>query len=106
MLDLDKQNMGYWTNDAIPAIVVWQFYHLNEKDETTGTTEWLMKVVPCDNGIAGLDQNTFLYNSKEPVADCLEQLLHIQFGDLNGKPPFTIMPCGRLVFLSWSRCTG
>lgn len=99
MLDLYKQNMGYWTSDAIPAIVVWQFYHLNEKDETTGTTEWLMKVVPCDNGIHGLDQNTFLYNSEEPVADCLEQLLHIQFGDLNGKPPFSYHAVRALGFL-------
>jgi hypothetical protein len=87
MLDLYKQDMGYYMSDAVPVITVWRFYYLDNSDDPL-STEWKMKVVPADFGIHGLEQNVFLYDSDEVVAKDLSHLLHVQFGDLNGKAPF------------------
>lgn len=97
MLDLYKQDMGYYMSDAVPVITVWHFYYKDETD--TKNCSWKLKIVPADFGISGLDQNTFLYDSDEVFAKDISHLLHIQFGDLNGKPPFSYHSVRALGFL-------
>lgn len=88
MLDLYKQDMGYYMSDAVPVITVWHFYFKDNADNPL-SNQWKMKVVPADFGIHGLEQNVFLYdNDEDVVAEDLSHLLHVQFGDLNGKAPF------------------
>lgn len=105
MLELYKQDMGFYMSDAVPTIPVWHFYHLEEPGDDTG---WMMKVVPSEFGISGLDKDTFLFDSskskKRFVAEELSQLLHIQFGDLSGKTPFTYHAVRSLGFLLMEPC--
>lgn len=83
--DLIKQNLIAYMSDAVPTINLWHFYHLDQSNPLN--KKIYMKVVP-DEGVKGADQNKFLFESSIPVADSWEQLIHVQFGDLNGDPPF------------------
>jgi hypothetical protein len=98
MLDLYKQDMGYYMSDAQPVITAWHFYYL-DTEEDPRSDKWGLKIVPADFGIHGLEKNEFLYESTGPVANHISQLLHIQFGDLNGKPPFMYHSVRALGFL-------
>ena len=104
MTQLVKQNLGYYMSDAVPVITLWHFYHLD--DATPLTKNWLMKVVPdrtC-RGISSADLEDFLFESDEPVADNLDELLQIQFGDLNGTPPYMYHSVRSLGFLLHESC--
>ncbi len=103
MTSLVKQNMGYYQSDAVPVITLWHFYHLD--NEELLSTNWMMKVVP-DKTTKGTDQNTedFLFESNKPVADNLDSLIHIQFGDLNGTPPNMYHAVRSLGFLLHESC--
>lgn len=87
MLDLYKQDLGYYMSDAVPSMPVWQFYYLDNATDPKNAC-WKSKVVPADYGIHGVERNTFLYESEEDFGSELAEILHIQFGDLSGKPPF------------------
>jgi hypothetical protein len=103
MMELWKQNMGYYDSDAVPTIPVWHFYYLDETKPRE--TAWKLKVVPAQSGIKGLDDNTFLYDSGDATfADDLSELLHVQFGDLNGKAPFMYHSVRSLGFLLMEPC--
>lgn len=82
---LIKQNMIAYTSDAIPTINLWHFYHLDQANPMDRKV--YMKVVP-ERGVKGADFTKFLFDSNEPVANSWEELIHVQFGDLNGDPPF------------------
>lgn len=103
MTSLVKQNMGYYQSDAVPVITLWHFYHLNNNELLS--KEWMMNVVP-DKVTKGVDKNseTFLFTSDEPVAENLDQLIHIQFGDLNGTPPYMYHSVRSLGFLLHESC--
>lgn len=75
-----KQDLGYWSSDAVPTIPLWHFYYVDKK-------KWYLKIVPSWDA-ANSQTLEFLYDSKDPVADKLQHLLHIQFGDLSSKAPF------------------
>jgi len=101
MTELVKQNMIYYTSDSIPVITLWHFYHLD--DEEPLTNKWLMKVV-SDITVTKGDQSHFLFVSDEPVADCIDELLHIQYGDLNSTPPFMHHSVRSLGFMLHEPC--
>lgn len=103
MTQLVKQNMGFYTSDAVPVITLWHFYHMD--DENPLAAKWLMKVVP-DKVTQGVDlsETKFLFDSDEPVADKLDELIHIQFGDLNGTPPYLYHSVRSLGFLLHETC--
>lgn len=83
--DLIKQNLIAYMSDAVPTINLWHFYHLDQGNPLSQKV--YMKVI-ADDGVQGVDRKKFLFESSAPVADCWEQLIHVQFGDLNGDPPF------------------
>ena len=88
MTHLIKQNLSYYVSDAVPVITLWHLYHV--EDETSLKKRWLMKVIPdklC-RGFSGSDDMSFVFDDDNPVADGLDSLLHVHFGDLNGTPPF------------------
>jgi len=84
MAELVKQNLGFYQSDALPKIPLWEFY-FKDTDRS-----WYLRVVPDTPAMRGAsDQpDKFLYETDEPCADDLSQLLHCQFGDLNFKTPF------------------
>lgn len=80
MVELMKQDGGYFSGDAMPTIPCWHFYHEDEDGN------WYLKVVPRDE--SGTKPDTFLGKSESPVADSWQKIIHCQFGDLTSKPPF------------------
>jgi hypothetical protein len=104
MTQLIKQNIGFYMSDAVPIITLWHFYHIN--DENPLKKEWMMKVIPDKTcrGVSGADGMKFLLESDEPVAEKLDHLLHIQFGDLNGTPPYMYHSVRSLGFLLHESC--
>lgn len=111
MSALIKQNMAFYTSDAVPTINLWHFYHLDQTDPIRKCV--MMKVVP-DRSVDGATRTEFLFESDKPVAERLEHLLHVQFGDLNGDPPFkwhSVRSLGYMLhepafWMSLTRCRG
>jgi hypothetical protein len=104
MTALIKQNISFYTSDAVPVITLWHFYHLDDASMTSG--KWMMKVIPDKTcrGVESVDQLKFLFDSDEPISDCLDELLHIHFGDLNGTPPYLFHSVRSLGFLLHESC--
>ena len=66
-------------------------YHFYFRDSTAaGKSAWYMRVVPETGQVKaeGKAADKFLWQSDEPVADSLQQILHCQFGDLTTDAPF------------------
>ena len=103
MTKLVTQNTGFYQSDAVPVIPLWHFYHLD--DENPLNQQWMMKVVPdkacLATGASGqsTDMTKFLFESDKPIAEKLDHLIHIQFGDLNGTPPYLFHSVRSLGFL-------
>ena len=97
ILEVWKQNMGYWTSDAVPTIPLYHFYFRNPKDGKDG---WMMRVV-ADQSLKTVEgKDGFIFdNGSRPISDELSQLLCIQYGDLNNKPPFMFWSQRSLGFL-------
>lgn len=84
--ELFKQDGGWFTSDAMPAIPLWHFYFL---DNTIPREEGIyMCIVPDTGAIRGTPPDDFLYRSKDPIAKKRERVLHCQYGDLSNKAPF------------------
>lgn len=102
--ELFKQDATYWQSDAVPKVWLWDFY---SQDDKTG--KWHLQIVPDENWAATYAGNTnepiaFVYDKEKPVADDLSQLLHVQFGDANVKPPFMYHSVRSLAWLLFDLC--
>lgn len=90
LAELWKQNSLYYDSDSVPSVWFWDFYHQKEDE---GKRCWYRKIIldnDCSPGRVS-DANSpivFVYQSETPFADTLDQVLHIQVGDGNNKPPF------------------
>jgi hypothetical protein len=101
MAELVKQNLGYYSSDAVPTIPLWHFYY---RDRDKRKENWKLVVVP-DQGVLGTyETDEFFYKSDKPFADKLDHILHIQFGDLNNKAPFLYHSIRSLGFLLMEPC--
>jgi hypothetical protein len=94
MLSLFRQSGGYLSSDKAPTITVWNFYH---KDGKRG--KWFLKVTTTKEGIKGEKYEEFLYEDSEPVADKLNQILQVQYGDQSVDAPFKYHDVRSLGFL-------
>ncbi len=103
MAELFKQDATYWQSDAVPKIKLWDFW---SRDDETG--EWNLQIIPDENWTATYGQSgepfAFVYDSKKPVADRLDKVLHVQFGDGNVKPPFFYHSVRSLAWLLFDLC--
>jgi len=101
--ELFKQDATYWQSDAVPKIWLWDFYSRDDK-----TSEWHLQIVPDENWTATYGTTNepvdFVYDSKKPVADKLDKLLHVQFGDGNVKPPYMYHSVRSLAWLLFDLC--
>lgn len=89
MQELIKQNVIMYDYDSVPKVGLWDFYY--QDDETAKWHRVMMLDSDCANSGSRnneTDPNKFVYVRKEPFADSLDQILHLQFGDGNNKPPF------------------
>lgn len=102
MADIVKQNMMYYASDAVPTIPLWHFYHI-EDSETDNTSKVYLKVV-SDRSVQGCDAAQFLYQSDKPKAQSMDELLHVQFADLNSDPPFKWHSVRSLGFMLYEPC--
>lgn len=91
MVQLWKQNVTNYDQDAVPKIWAWDFYH-QEDDE--GSSCWYRKMILDTDCVAGRqsgqEEIVFLYDYGKPFADNLDQILHIQFADGNNIAPFMV----------------
>lgn len=86
MAELIKQNLGYYSSDAVPAIQLWHFYFYDEKKVRDSV--WRMHVLPERNTVKGVYADVFLYDgSDKVVAKELSEILQVQFADLSNKAP-------------------
>lgn len=105
MAELYKQNFGFYSSDSAPSIPLWHFYYYDDEDPKNCV--WKMCVVPeAGVTIKGMPQTDaeFIYESDKPVAQDLQELLFIQFGDLNNKAPFMYHSIRSLGFLLMEPC--
>lgn len=89
MAEIYKQNMSYYDSDSAPVIWFWDFYFQEEEDAGGKWSRRLMldnDYVPA--GMAGMDSPIKFIYQRDDIADELGNILHIQFGDGNNKPPF------------------
>lgn len=98
MAELYKQNAGFYASDKAPSIALWHFYFYDDEDPKD--CSWKMRVLPEAGSVKGQNTTTeFLYTSDKPEGADLEEMLHIQFGDLNNKAPFMYHSVRSLGFL-------
>ncbi len=101
--ELFKQDATYWQSDAVPKIRLWDFF---SQDEESG--EWNLQIVPDENWTATYGTTNepiaFVYESTKPVADTLEKILHVQFGDGSVKAPFFYHSVRSLAWLLFDLC--
>lgn len=86
MEQLWKQRSTYLNSDAVAKVKITTFYH---QDPDTG--KWWRKVLVRENqqiNITADVASKFLYDGKEPFADNIDQIIHIQFGDGSVVAPF------------------
>jgi hypothetical protein len=99
--ELRKQNAGYWTGDAMPSINLWHFFH---REDSGG---WSLKMVPevgatTSSNSEASDQ--FVCESTQPLAKSWQELVHVQYGDLNNKAPFMFHSVRSLGFALYEPC--
>lgn len=86
MESLWKQRSTYLNSDAIPKLKITTFYH---QDGETG--KWFRKVIVRENQSLPketIDPDKFLYTSKQPFADNIDDIIHMQYGDGSVVAPF------------------
>jgi hypothetical protein len=97
--ELVKQNIGYFSSDALPTIPMWNFFY---RDQNGARARWYLAVVPDESiNEAGSE---WIYKSEKPFASNLNRILHVQFGDLNNKAPFLWHSVRSLGFLLMEPC--
>lgn len=99
-----KQNLGYFSSDAVPSISLWHFLYYDDADPKD--CFWKLCVIPDwgDGAPKGGREPVFLYQSDDPFARKLEHFLNVQFGDLNSKAPFMYHSVRSLGFLLMEPC--
>lgn len=85
LVELMKQNGGFYGSDAVPTINLWHFYFEDTDDD--GKKGWYLRVVP-ETGVTKTSNEDFLWQSETPVAANWKELIHCQYGDLSTDAPF------------------
>lgn len=89
MAELYKQNLTYYDSDAAPVIWFWDFYFQNEED---AGGKWSRRLILDQDYIPSgvTDMNYPIQNiyASDSFANSLNEILHLQLGDANNKPPF------------------
>jgi hypothetical protein len=100
-VDLIKQNLAYYSSDALPVIPIYLFYFKDIDGK------WYRRAMPDTSSISGGeggDPSEFLYTEEESFADDISQLAHFQFGDLSFKAPYKIQAIRSLGFALMDAC--
>lgn len=87
LAELVKQDGGYFMSDAMPTFPMWHFYFKDDTSQDPAMHGWYLRIVPA-YGTADLNPNTFIWQSKKPIAGKRQAILQCQFGDLSNKAPF------------------
>lgn len=103
--ELWKQNLGYFSSDAVPSIALWHFWYYDDSDPRD--CYWKICVVPDwgEGAPRGAKEPVLLYDSGDkPFARELARIINVQFGDLNTKAPFLYHSVRSLGFLLMEPC--
>jgi hypothetical protein len=105
MAQVVKQNGGFYASDAVPTVALWRFY-FKDMDPKTREVSWKLRVVvDTDSGNVAAPPSEFLYDSgDESEAESVDQILFVQFGDLNNKAPFLVASVRGMGFMLVEPC--
>lgn len=105
MAELYKQNGHFYAGDAVPSIRLWHLFYKDRRD--TEYEGWKHRVVP-DRHVRGIQrelENQWVFNNGDKViAEDLDRILHVQFGDLSSKAPFKYHSVRSLGFMLMEPC--
>lgn len=125
IVEVIKQDIGFWNSDAVPTCDVWDCYFREAEDGkgwyrrifldwgVTGeaySTHAASKTKPeSRNKIKGSNNGAakegFLYSSGERVfSPYLDQILHCQFADCSSVSPFKYHSIRSLGWMAWGVC--
>jgi hypothetical protein len=87
LAEIYKQNSTYYDADSSPTIYFWDFYYQNEE-----SSAWNRRMVLDRNNTTGslptLSSAPDYIYEKDNFANNLNEIMHMQIGDGNNKPPF------------------
>lgn len=75
MLEIFKQNKGYYYSDAIPKVRLRAFFFQDPK-----TKKWFRRIV-LREAVGDVPLDKFVYSSQKPYADDIDHILSVQYGD-------------------------
>lgn len=95
MQEIYKQDQQWWENDSAPAIWAWDFYFQRDDQDDQSFMRTMILDKDCIVGPASdsSDPVQWLFKSKEPFAENIGQILHVNFSDGNNVPPFMYHSC-------------
>lgn len=82
MLEVFKQNKGYYYSDAVPKLRLRAFYYQEPKSQ-----KWYRCIIARE-GMDRIDLDKFVYQSDAVFADEVTQILNVQYGDSSLVAPF------------------
>lgn len=95
-----KANTAYYSSDVVATIDTWELYYIDENQKVK------LLVIPWDTNApqttGGDTKNEFLYESSDPFADNLAQVMCLSTADGNTVPPFRIDTIRSLGFLLYA----
>lgn len=103
MESLIKQNNAAFEADGAPSIIMWDFFYC---DDTAAKPSWRRRMIlGNNNGVAAMPDQWVYDGGNRSAGRDLHELIHIQFGDLNNKPPFMYHAVRSLGFLLYDVCS-
>lgn len=109
IVELVKQDKGFWGSDAVPTVDVWDGYFREAEDGKGWYRRILLDwgIAPSRDGGGGppsdsKNKDGFIYTSgKRKYANKLSELLHCQFGNVSRVPPFKYHSQRGLGWMLW-----
>lgn len=97
LVEMYKQNLGYYESDAAPTIDCWEFYFQADKGKG-----WERRIVLDYESKEG--EKDFLYSSKRIYASNLSNIMHTQFADGANVAPFKYHSVRSLGYMLYAVC--
>lgn len=96
---LFKESAGYYMSSAVPTVKTWHFYYRDLDNHKTWNRAILLDVPESET-----KPEDFLYKPTRPYAECIENIIHLQIGDLANVAPFRINAVRSLGWMLYDLC--
>lgn len=96
---LFKESAGFYNSSAVPTVKTWHFYYRDLDNHKTWN-----RAILNDTPETQDNATLFLYKPVRPFAECIENILHMQIGDLANVAPFRINSVRSLGYMLYDLC--